>query len=108
MLKYGRHPALKPSMQSFKAIKNLKNLTSSASDTSISISTTLPGDLFSTSSLKLKSILNVFAQSPYKFFIALCFTFHTMVYFSLMGYIFTKYFLSFFAVVFGVFAKIEG
>src|SRR4051812_47719473 len=106
MLKYERHPALKPSMQGFKAIKNLENLTSPASDTSVSISTTLSGDLFSTSALKLKSILNVFAQSPYKIFIALCFAFHTVVYFSLMGYIFSKFVLSFLAVVFGVFAKI--
>src|SRR3954470_11863070 len=105
MLKYGRHLAWKPSMQGFKAIKNLENFTSPISDTSVSISTTLPGDLFSTSALKLKSILNVFAQSRYKFFIARCFSFHVVVYFSLMGYIFSKSVLSFLAVVFGVFAK---
>ena len=53
ILKYGRHPALKPSMQGFKAMKNLEKKTFPSAVTSVSISTTLPGDLFSTSALKL-------------------------------------------------------
>ena len=106
MLKYGRQPALNPSMQGFKHIKNLLNKTLPSSVTSVSISTTLPGDLFSTSALKLYNILNVFAQSPYNDFMALCFAFHTVVYCSWMGYNFSKSTLSLFAVVFGVLAQI--
>jgi hypothetical protein len=60
ILKYGLHPALKPSMQDFKAIKNLEKNTLPSGATSVSISTTLPGDLFSTSALNLYSILKVF------------------------------------------------
>src|SRR4051812_43824201 len=78
-LKYVRHPALKPSMQGFRAINVLENKTLPSGATSVSISTTLPGDLFSTSALKLYSILKVFAQSPYSSFIAFCFAFHTVV-----------------------------
>ena len=106
MLKYGRHPALKPSMQGFKAIKNLEKNTFPSHAISVSISTTLPGDLFSTSALKLYSILKVFAQSPYNSFIAFYFAFHTVVYFNLIGYCFSMSTFSLFAVVFGVLAKI--
>lgn len=49
MLRYGQQPILKPSMQGFRAIKNMDKHTFPSSVASVSISTKLPEDLFSTS-----------------------------------------------------------
>jgi hypothetical protein len=45
--------ALSHMIQGFKAMKNLEKKTFPSCFTSVSISTTLPGDIFSTSALKL-------------------------------------------------------